>query len=793
VSKRIPNQQQQISKQIDSKGRSLGKVLTKNSRLFSFGDEEVAVPPGDDSRLTFRWRKKSFVKERPMEHYTPDASDFINYAVEENGVFAQSFIDSVTGQVHDTNIPRYTNALYSIEVYRRSNAVPSRIRFSCAQSIRIEVDGNVILDSGDSSPNSRTVVTLTIPAQTWTKIDIYYYTGSPRTDTNRMIFKSDLFLIADRTRTTVPVEPNQISASQGSYPNNIVINWDVLDASQYSQFQLWYGSAADQVNLVLASDINADVRSYEHSGVEEGTHWWYKVRGITPDGDVSGFSDVAEGYTSIGSVTNSMDISFEPNATIGELDTAGFYKDETMYLLVTSEVELAVQPAVTISGTDATTDLMSKLPATFDAEIETNVYRYSFDLSTANLHNGRLLAEADSTSLHAENEFVFDTSPPVFGGFSIEGDGIPTPIDDEDLFTRRETVFLAMTGVNIDPNTNAWPDREGLKFTAGIYDVSFEESLTNDENYTYFPYQVGVPYVWRLDTSITGLKRIWGTMRDYAGNVYTPPVSKDIYYATGTIQAVDTASAFIVTGYDRLTLKWPGINRNDMDGYYVWRTTSGFEPGPEVAPLHDTNSYLITSYTDDWAGADSLFIGTIPGPGDLEQDVDYYYWIKGYTSVGQVSASFGPLVSGALDVTPPSDLEGATFATGVENGQLWTRMRAAADPDGQRASHFHIFRVNISNDPGNIDETDPATVIGLGSVFTEVNKISRDFGTGGNASRQFVTYDTPPLATSFYQYIGTATNAFGITCENALPLPLGTGLRLNDGPPSQPVWDTAIL
>src|SRR5690606_4185055 len=98
--------------------RNIGKVLTKHSKVFSFGDEET-VRTGNEDRV-FRWRKRYFVHQHSALHYTPDASDFIRYVTDEGGVFNTSLIDSTTGYLFDENLAQWTNAAYSIEIWRKN-------------------------------------------------------------------------------------------------------------------------------------------------------------------------------------------------------------------------------------------------------------------------------------------------------------------------------------------------------------------------------------------------------------------------------------------------------------------------------------------------------------------------------------------------------------------------------------------------------------------------------------------------------------------------------------------------
>lgn len=781
--KRAPTQRRQIDDQIEKRSRNLGKVITKEANVFSFGSENIVHGDSDD-QVSFAWRKRFFTWQHDPVHYTPDAHDFIRYATEEGGAFQSTIMRSSTGHLIDRNIPQFTNAVYSIEVKRKTAATIGDIVLRCRKSVRIEVDGFVVYDSGDNVPNARTRITLSLPAQRWTKINVFFYSSDPNTDNNFIEFLFDLHQHVDRSRSSVPQPPNDLVATQGTFPNEIQLTWDVPNDSQYEYFQIWYGNDVTTQDVLLSSTVPGEQREYIHAGIPEATHYWYKIRAITSDGDLTTFTDPVEGWTGQGGIANSLGIFTYPNEyaqTFGgaegaqvAIETSGYFNNEQVYFGVTTEFELTVAPVTTISGADFTVP-NSYVPlvinGTDEYQEDANTWVYSFDPSV--FHNGRvwIKAAANAGQLTAEMYIVYDSNGPTYG-FVLEADETLTSGDQEDLYTRKEIVYIISSGStyvrDLLPPGSRFPDPiDGFRYTAGFHKIHFSNTNTLWEK---FDYVHGPSYAWDLSLQgqegVIGLRTVYAKLYDRAGNV-SDTATDTIYYATGYIEDVTDFSA--TTYYDKFDLRWKAIERPDMAGYKLWRGLTTIDPAEGDPPYADIPNPLISGYIDQWEG-----VG-----GTVESGVDWYYWVKGYTNVGLESENFtevGPLQ--LRSDYPRSDV--AISFDRVENQfEFVFRSNSADNSDDQRrADKHHIYRMDLTENPPPSNTVDK-----LRFLYT--------INHHGDSTTRFTGHDVPPMAGRKYNYWSLAENAYGYLAPNYGVVDPDDGLSLNDGAPNAPVWSDA--
>lgn len=776
--KRVPSQRQQIDDQISSKNRNLGRVITKNSKIVSLGEETIAN--NDDNNVTFTWRKRSFVYDFNIPVRTPDKSDFIWWATEGNP-FQVALMGSTTGRLVERNIPRHTNVSYSIEVFRKSAATINNVILRCQKSVRIEVNGEVIHDSGDNVNNTRNKIDIHIPAQKWTRIDVYFYSADPNTDNNFIELLTDFSLYVDRTRNSVPLPPTSLVASQGTFQNEIKLTWEASEDVYYDRFQVWYGNDINTQDTVLTTSILGDDREYIHGGVPEGTTHWYKIRGITSDGDVTSFSDPAEGWSGQGSTANSLRIETEPNQFASTFPTpsrrpevsaltSGYFTNETIYFDVLTEFEIQNAPTVSISGADGTafnTFVPLVINATDEGQTDAFTWRYSFDPSV--FLDGRiwLLAEANAGALSAQKVIVYDTNPPTFN-FSVESDDIPT--EGGDPYTRSQYVNILTNGVNdARPQGSRYDDPvDGYRHVAGPLFLSLSN---NQVGYGWFEYLDGAIYNWDLGQGVVlevGERTVYATLYDRAGNA-NADLSDTIYYATGTISDVTNFAS--TEYYDKIHLSWSPVAENDLYGYKIWRNDTGVEPSDGDPPTINIPDVQITGYYD---------LASFNG-GELTTGTTYYYWIKGYTLFGRESATFVPAGATNLRTDIPNP-DTAVSVSRVDNTIQYVFKNAANeddDPD-QRAVYHHIYRYDVGlYGSSPVDE----------SKFRFLQTITH---TGDSAST-FTGFDIPPLPGHEYNYWSLGENKFGFFADNYGVVDPSSGITLNDGPPGAPAWSDANM
>lgn len=307
--RKVSSQRQQVAEQIENKGRSLGRVLPKNAKVFNINQPSVVLDGGQSK--SFTWRKKIFYSAKPTDYYSIGDTDF-SYWVSAGNDYTSTLLVSQDGSIKEFNIPQYSNIAYDIEVYRKS-PVTITIPIRCVRSLAVEIDDVVVFDSGDSTPNTSSSVTISIPGQKWTRITVYYYTGFARTDDNFLWFNSVLTDIIEQSRIPVPPAPISIGASSGEYDNSIQITWSVENQSLYEFFQVWYSTVSSGKYGIVNSAIPGTQLSYLHNGIAENTHYWYKVRGVTSDGDVTDFTSPIEGYTKLTGGSDRLTIEFGYN------------------------------------------------------------------------------------------------------------------------------------------------------------------------------------------------------------------------------------------------------------------------------------------------------------------------------------------------------------------------------------------------------------------------------------------------------------------------------------------------
>lgn len=813
MSKRIRDQRQQIAEQIENKGRNFGNVMVGKPRQFVLGNENLTTEPPAD--LNIKWRKRFFFSQQIGLYYTPDEGDFINWALTGN-LFIQSSITSRTGFLVDTSIPQYTVASYDIEVWRKT-PITVDVPLDTDRSIRVEVDDIVIHDSGDEGPNNKRSIRINIGGQKWTKIQIYFYTGSSRSDDNRFSFEIPLVDIVEKTRISIPDAPDSISASQGTFANMIKVNWTANNPSEYEYYQIFYGSGEDAQNNILASQISADIfpLEYSHTSLSGGDLFYYKIRAITDDGEVTSFVGPASGWTSLTDANTFNTI----RELVYELNATGLqqYYTSANLLSAANGVSIGVKTEVPV-GTPSLFEILCSdysgtlCTGTYVATQE-NVAYYKiigtgWDGSNRGLKEGKVTVYVDYNGVDFTMPvhtgwFIVDNTNPV-GSLIISPDAFYR-LNENDRFTRNRQIYIIPTGT-LDPTTNAIADPStGRKHVSDIAFIRFGEgtnatiALSSGE---WIPYSPGTVYTWEL-TEATGLKTIWGQVSDRAGNMSAFGAMGDqIYLSTGYIQNVRTSLSPVVTGddYTYIEIQWPTIARDDIWGYQVWRTTtSGTAPittgANAQSPIFETNNDIVTStFRDDWAGTsqtNSRYISPIIGPGTVQQDTPYYYWVKAVTWAGDVSSGFDIPISGWLRTTAPNDYLQPSTATGWDGERFWLDWRANTGNDEQIAVYHRMFRVNISDNPASLNYHIAEDIIDDDSTFKFIDGRDQNFGTGSAASRLFRMYDLPPVATSFYQYFMIGINKYGYHTTGTSANPLGTGLRINNGPPSKPVISTS--
>lgn len=760
---RVPDQRQQIAKQIENSNKSLGRILSNNQKYISFGGESN-IPNQENSGKVFTFRKTFFVKQRPGTYYTPSYKDFL-YKMREGVPLSVSYINSNNGTLSQKKIAQYSNIKYDILV-KRSTPTNLVVPIRCKQSVRIELNGekHVVLDSGDVSPNNKTSFVLNLRGGTWNYITIYFYCSSSNEDDNFLDIEFPFLNNIEESKYADAPRITTISATQGSKRGLVNVSWDKNDLLTYSKYQIYYGTSSGSVSTLLATDIPNDQNSFLHNDVLDGVHYFYKVRGYNESGEFGDFSDVAEGWSAF-TTQDAFLIEPQPNSAIGNTETAGYYGYETnatglALVKVTCSRELGYVPELTALNPNGSTIHTGNLFST----LSTNSWKYSFVVSGIAYTEGRytLNAVASSLSLTGTSYFTVDKTVPNFY-FAIDGDGYFQ--NSEDPYARYGNVFLTLTGNTLDPTINSLDG-----YIADLYQFRFVNTvsgnLPSSEWYSYV--NNTTPVVWTLEAP-TGYKVVYGQLRDRAGN--TSLVASDtIYYATGYISNVSAGT--ITTGYDKITINWTRIDRPDLDGYTIYRhVNNSATPLESEAPYYYVANPTITSFIDV---SNSLGGTVYPVSG-------YHYWIKGYTKFGEISSGFTNFtLSGQLRTAPPNS--DVLVDSGVIDNSIWVSFKNSSsdDSDSDRRGYWHyIWRKDISAYPA---PNNVANSVLIGRIFHS-----------GNSSSTFTVYDTPPNPTSYFQYFSNPENKFGYRSSNFTYNPVDTGIRLNDGPPSKPGWKNSSV
>lgn len=469
--RKVPDQRQQVAEQIENNGRSLGKVLSKNAKVINT-NQPSAIPDGGQSK-SFTWKKRIFYKSYSTDYYSIGDMDF-SYWVSVGNDYTSTLFVTQDGTINEFNIPQYSNIAYDIEVYRKS-PISITIPIQCTRSLAVEVDDVVIFDSGDSSPNMSDSVTINIPGQKWTRITVYFYTGFARTDDNYLKFGSLFTNIIEQSRIPVPPAPISIGASQGEFVDAIRVDWSVENQSVCEFFQVWYSESSDGSYRIANSAIHGDQLTYLHAGLAENSHYWYKVRGVTSDGDVTDFIGPVEGYTKLTGGSNRLTIEFGPNVTFpDDIECNGYYK-------LGEDISLTVKSSTDFDATDS--------PYVKFVQISGNTNQLlSYDPSFATYVNDW----ADLTSRISDSEFEYTIEHSYLD--SIMGGRIDVYVYDE----------VANCSINVDNTGITRVDDPVLDY---VYNVGDVISGYDIEPYIYYDNSDNIYGKYldiNLDVSITG-------------------------------------------------------------------------------------------------------------------------------------------------------------------------------------------------------------------------------------------------------------------------------------------------
>lgn len=574
------NQRQQISQQIDEKNRNIGNIYSPETRYFNYNVEQTKK--SDNARI-INWKKTSFSENRGM-YYTISATDF-GKAISDGLTLGHSTLSTVDGNIIDQNIQQYSNIAYSIELYKGiASNISVKLNTEC--SIVVELNGAVVYNSGSIGATTNSTITLMLAGHKWNKLVIYLYAGSGTVDSNIFEFIGNFPSYVEGTRQPIPDQITNFYASQGSSHESITLQWDVTDSTDYSKFEIFYSS--DGTSYSLLTELPSNLRSYKHSGLGPTLTYYYKIRGITYDGDVGEFSGAIEGTTSsIPTISQfwAARIVFGPNSSIGDQQTTGYYGLETDNILnftVETAQDMLSDPYVFMiqeSGSTLTTGFLhtrTHRPSR-SAEYSYNITGFLDTGQTYKLGDGKAYISATcflgNGAYTITEPFVIDRVGPTYE-FILDGDGKNNENMIEDMFTQSRNVFIIHTS-GLDTTDYALANETGLKNSAGIYQVRYANDVSGDIlNSEWIMYDKNVPISWQLP-NVTGSRTVYGQARDRVGNL-SPIVSDLIVYASGNIQSLIATQGSYAwkADYEKISFRWARLDRNDIAGYYIYRSTN---------------------------------------------------------------------------------------------------------------------------------------------------------------------------------------------------------------------------
>ena len=238
-------------------------------------------------------------------YYPIQESDFT--AADPEDIFSKR-IDVGSGALIEQRFPRGGYAgLYVVEILsevRRSFSLPVNIPDSVrGELVNVATDEAVTIIDSNFKPNITVSVPIILDPGIWYQLRFFVYTEFP----THGIMIGDIVSKVNQWRPPIPAVPTWVSAtgidSGGSYDpstaqeNQITLNWinDLYVGEGYTTEIWWDSGTAPDYNLL--DTISTDATFYIVRGVAVNTAINFKIRHVTPLGDVSDYSAIRAGKT----------------------------------------------------------------------------------------------------------------------------------------------------------------------------------------------------------------------------------------------------------------------------------------------------------------------------------------------------------------------------------------------------------------------------------------------------------------------------------------------------------------
>jgi hypothetical protein len=756
---------EQVAQQIEKTTTKFGRVLSTREKIFDLSRRSPTS--AGDTGAQFKWLKQSLVISglNTTDYLAPNRGTIADQ-IDAGYEFERELIFSEDGSLVDTNLPQYSLVHYSIELYRDAPNTEVIAELQCIQGLRIEVNSIPIVDSA-ANPNDAERVLIPLTQGIYNKIDIFFYTTDSDTTRNYIYFKVNLKDKVAASRIPTIVNIATFSAGDGEFLDKIRLKWtydqpDVVSDGDY--IQIYHGQ--DHTVTGLLDVTMATGTTYVHTGLGQNEYHWYRIRCVHDHIYPGDMSPLNRGSTT--SELRGFDIAFQPNSNIGDTTTTGFYSNETVYVDVSTQAILSNNPSAIVKDANNNT-----FACTLTNYYNDNArWRFSFQTNTmaegtawfivSGYMFGSSPSDDDPEIIMASGSFVIDKTAPVLA-FTIDADLDSSTVDDP-LTGQREVGIFIDRDNTYDDTTNAV---DGV--VSDIYQIKLSNSsiFTGSEWMLFDSSQV---YSWLL-TAGAGTKTVHAKVRDKAGNE-SSVATDTIILVTGNIVSIDVDS--ITSYYNYIKISWTrptsGSNYQYIEGYYIYRNTTGTTPNVDDNKYATIDDPSITTFTD--------FL--------VQPDTTYYYWIAAYGPPGMTSATVGSPQSAELLKTP-AELDTAVSIT-VENNKIKATWQNSSNSNEDLRGYTHdIYRLHIHEGSFAWPPSSQAELFNLPVEFVTTV-------TASGAGETFTIYDVPPLSTGEYIYVSIARNKWGYadypTFYNLPWLP-GTsyGIVLNDGGPAKVQWD----
>ncbi len=441
-----------------------------------------------------------------------------------------------------------------------------------------------------------------------------------------------------------------ISASNGDYPDKIVISWTKINSAAY--YQVYRGVNSSSSAATLIAD-NVTTMTFTDISASSGTTYYYWVKAVNSAGE-SAFSSSNTGYRKPSQpTTTTMNVAIPASGgtvNSGNIDnTAG----ETYRLSIsgcpswiTSVALVDNRNNIMTIGTGTTSLTWSgigylKITAQANTTGSSRSWTMVIPYGANNTLNVVITQSAGSSS----NIDLCPYQPSGWDGCMVVST-VQNATSSSTSFTSQDTVYAQFAIANFGQNDSA-----AFNFSLYIDDVCYQTARC-DEGVHTMAYSSWTAIINPLSAGTHTLRLVVDSdyeiaETDETNNAYTKTFTVVSAITVPSVPTNVTASDGAYT--DKVVISWSSVN--GATSYTVYRGTGSSSSSASVL----ASSVTGTSYNDTSAVA-----GTT-----------YYYWVKAVNSAGASGFSTSNTGYKAVPVTHPDMTVGGIHWTGSGDA-AWT-------------------------------------------------------------------------------------------------------------------------